>query len=60
MERKIIVKINNELWMRCPKCGKKLFKLSENTELFEFPVYCRNCRESSHIIHLKGLEVEYK
>ena len=37
-------------WLRCPKCnGKTKLKITEDTVLLNFPLYCPGCKRESTI-----------
>ena len=31
-------------WLRCPYCGKRLFRLFDNTSCSNLPLWCRMCK----------------
>lgn len=45
-------------WILCPICGNKTRnRISEDTELKHFPLYCPKCRQES-LVDVKGLVVK--
>ncbi len=36
-------------WLRCPRCGKKLHKVTKQTKLVEFPLWCKMCHKTTLI-----------
>ncbi len=33
-------------WLRCPRCGKKLHKVTKETKLEAFPLWCKMCHKT--------------
>lgn len=46
---KVIRKIDGEMWLCCPRCGKRLIKLGDNAEGADFSIYCRQCKREINI-----------
>ena len=56
----VIIIMLKKYWYSCPVCGNpKMILLREDTELINFPAYCKRCRNESVItIELKRRIVE--
>ena len=33
-----------ERWFRCPRCGKKLLRLTAESTMHHTPIYCSRCK----------------
>ncbi|HFI0336089.1 TPA: cysteine-rich KTR domain-containing protein [Streptococcus suis] len=44
-------------WILCPVCGNKTrTMIRENTEMKNFPLYCRKCRKET-LINVKDMKI---
>ena len=49
--------MQNEKWLLCPVCGNKTrIKISENTVLLNFPLFCPKCKREQ-LINVQQLKV---
>lgn len=47
---------DNRIWIKCPKCGKRLIPALPKTRLVQFPLLCKHCKQES-IVDFDGLSL---
>jgi uncharacterized protein with PIN domain len=45
-----------ERWYRCPHCGGKIQKLTEDSVMMDVPLYCKHCHMESRPMIYGGRE----
>lgn len=36
-------------WLKCPHCGKKIFPISDNTDVRHLEMMCKSCKRKMQI-----------
>ena len=52
------MKNNPGRWYKCPYCGAKVQKLTEDSIMMEVPLYCKKCKMESYPCIYHGRELE--
>ena len=52
-----MIKLIRGGWFHCPVCDKKMFRLDKETEVKDFPAWCRRCKKE-YLISVKGTRVD--
>ena len=48
----------NKVWICCPDCGKKLFKIDKTSSCKNIYIWCKSCNKEIHVREPKSHVIE--